>query len=109
MTVFGRTMRFDPTINLGHIFSAITFIGVGVALYVAMVVDIESLRAFEEKRPIYDQAVADMALQAQRIDASERLLAEQKETNRQMLEKLSELNTNVAVLRVKLEEGLPSP
>ena len=41
--------------------------GVGITLYIAIVVDVESLKDFEERKPIYDQAVADLALHAQRL------------------------------------------
>jgi hypothetical protein len=56
--------RFDPTVNLGHVLSILSFVGMAVAAYYAMKGDIDKL---ESRMVTVERTAGDVASSVSRL------------------------------------------
>lgn len=96
-----EVMRFDPTINLGHILTIVALMAGGIAVWTAFQTKIAEIYSRTEDYPrIRDLTLAnDIQIQSLRP-----LILSNTETNRRILETLGDLRSDMSALRASLDE-----
>jgi hypothetical protein len=87
--VSDRRVKFDGTINLGHVLTVITLLGGGAAIYTTI-----------------NSAITQHEF---RLDALERADAVRIETSRRIIDRLNDIATDLATIKGRLDPAKPLP